>query len=391
MSVKWNLYAELNADNEALRERLHESTGNGLNQLAAAFVLLLNGVVLWAYLQTDERGDITMAALCLIGLFFWCFLWREWQTGLILVSSAKLSNWRRLVKVLEPPLLMGLIVWVILWLKVFPQIQWLSAVWAAALAYLAQVWAYDRFLRKNLTAEEYAQRQGNDQDGGRPLRLLAVLTLAATLVVCIWPEMYLPGAKPWRTTQHINTIVENLRSAETIAWHYEDKLWQLEYCQLGQEKLLVYYDRSGERLQGAYWEQSPTGEKRWYDGGLWRDRAAPKGWPTELPQPLLINKVRLGDGAFGDFFYQVSLTEADLQKQEASWAQLETYEQITAKYLLRKNVALTYYVEAYGRDKDVIPETLYHGLVLKSTEPQIVADLLAQQKKELFWPEEENI
>ena len=48
MSVKWNLYAELNADNEALRERLHESTGNGLNQLAAAFVLLLNGLVLWA-------------------------------------------------------------------------------------------------------------------------------------------------------------------------------------------------------------------------------------------------------------------------------------------------------------------------------------------------------
>lgn len=393
MSVKWNLYAELNGDNEALRRQLKvENASRMLGRLAALFALALNGLILLASTTDKERLDTIIAALGLFGLFFCVVLCQEWRTGMVLTTSTQLGRWRRAARVMETPLLLGALVWVVMWPAYLPRAQWLGAIGAAFIGYLAQVWAYDQFCREQLSAEAYAQRLAAS-NGGRiiPLLLAAVLLAAAVVVIC--PETQLPGARPLRMLELTNTRVEAIRSAEALAERYEDKVQRIDYFELGSEKLWVYYDVEGEGLRGAYWEQAETGAQRYYDGTSWQEGAAPDDWLTQLPQPLLVNRKNLDKNSYygDDLFYHAVLSEADLEGQDLIEPSLASYNEIMAEYIFRQNGTVSYYFAAYGQDSRGIPETLYHHLAIESTQPQAVAELLAQQKRALFWPEEGDL
>lgn len=389
MSVKWDLYAELNGDNEALRRQLKvENTSRMLSRLAALFALALNGLILLATITDKERLDTIIAALGLFGLFFCVILWQEWRTGTVLTTSAQLGRWRRAARVMETPLLLGALVWVVMWPAYLPRAQWLGAIGAAFIGYLAQVWAYDQFCREQLSAEAYAQRLAAS-NGGRiiPLLLTALLLAAAVVVIC--PETQLPGARPLRMLELTNTRVEAIRSAEALAERYEDKVQRIDYFELGSEKLWVYYDVEGEGLRGAYWEQAETGAQRYYDGTSWQEGAAPDDWLTQLPQPLRAERENLAHNVYvRDFMYLAEFEEDDLKEQGLVGPTLKSYNEISAYYTFRQNGKVSYYFEAYGQDNRGIPETLYHHLAIESTQPQAVAELLAQQKQALFWPEE---
>ena len=392
MSVKWNLYAELGRDNEDLRQQLEvESTRRMLNRLAGIFLLVIYGSVMLATLFVEERTNTVTVVIGLFGLFFWAVLWQDWRTGTVLAVSAPLSRWSRWVKVAEAPLLLGALVWVVMRPAYLPKAQWLCAIAAVVLGYLAQVWAYDRFVRQQMTVEDYAQRLAAS-DGGRIVPLLTAVALLAAAVVLVCPETQLPGAKPLRMLEQTNTKVEAIRSAEALAEGYADKVQRIEHFRLGAEKLWVYYDVEGKELRGAYWEQADTGAQRYYDGTSWREGAAPDNWLTQLPQPLRAERKNLTHNEYVlDTMYLAAFKEDDLREQGLIGPTLKSYNEIAAYYIFRQNGTMTYYFEAYGQDSRGIPETLYHHLDIESTQPQEVAELLAQQKRDLFWPEEGDL
>ena len=376
--MRWNLYASLETDCERFQVQEPEGPTKRLRDRIAFIALVYYCMfALLFYMVTDKEHGLSVIAVG--GFLLYAVFWQSWWTGETFRNAARSGPWWRLWLVLQPPLALGLSTSLALNPFGSPRLEWYGMIGAGVLGYLAEAWAYNHFSR-----ELYGYKQSA---GGRTLFLLTAFTAAALAVVSLTPEASLPGAEDLRRLDAANAVVTAMSTTGDQAVHYEDKVQQIDYFQLGAERLWVYYDGASKALRGAYWEQTEAGEARVFDGARWQGGPAPAGWLTQLPQPLWPGLPLSESYVWQKQVYRAVFTEADLIEQGLAGPQLASYDKIMADYWFDPSGAACFAFSAYGRDEREIPETLYHQLTLESSDTRQVAALFNRQMRILGWPE----